>query len=913
MSRCFVQIVCLAVLGNVSPQTTSAQTPKSDEQSKPARVDAFGDALPPGALARLGTARFRHGGLELAGFAANGKALVYFDHNAVHIRDVGGKDVQVLALGDKSGSVVSGATSGDGRVLAIFTASGDPSPVRKNPTPIAAKVMVFDTSTGKEIIALNISDVFDNVDWGSYLASYLAQLSLTEDGKQLLVRAYTRNAKPRQTILLLDAKTGKRIREMAPSQGWFFDHACFSHDAKHILALERNPDASPGRIRVLDLQGAEIRTVALPAGVSFLKFEPLPDGKTLLLTKLEKGVTSLYDFSTGKELQHLRSFSGKKRSLSREGRHLFTPETDKVQMWDVESGVRLQHFDTPGMTEDAYSYSLAVSPDGKRLAVSGPRTFATFDVATGKQLTGGIGASGILGLRFTPNSQNLLVRNRYLDLQQWDVKTAVQVRRFEPSPAFGYSDMSGLWYYSNGITAFSGDGKLVAMMAANKIGVWDAATGKFKNALGGDHASCFAFAPKKSILAIGDGDGTLTLWDPAASKSVRKWKWVEFNGDADDNEDFMICMAFAPNGKTLATCLLVNSQGKGPQGTSPSKVQETNPSQVWIVHWETDTGKERFRVQCNFGRTITRSNYGTDDSEYTGWLFEHLALSISFSPDGQKVVLNTLSGVHVLDAYTGKHLVSHSAWMTSGRTAVFSLDAKLLFFGGVDGSVRVMDVATGRVIREVPAHEARVDALALSPDGKLLASGSADSTVLVWDVAALAKPAALVDGIADSKIIQNLWNDLADIDAAKGFQAMNALAAAPADTVTFFKARLKAVPAVDPKVIEKLVDDLNSDKFAIRDKATKELEKLGDMAGTKLTERLAAQPPLEVHQRINKLLDGIAQAEIPLETLQTLRAIEVLERIRTAQAREVLAALAKGAPGHRITEEARDAVERLDR
>ncbi len=908
MSRCFVPVVFLAVFGSLLLQSTSAQAPKSAEQAKPARVDAFGDALPPGALARLGTARFRHGGLELAGFAADGKALLYFGNDAVHIWDIGGKRIQAVAFGDRSETVVSEATSGDGRVLAIFTATGDPTN-RTNPTPIAARVMVFDTGTGKEITTVNISDVFDNVDWGSYLATYLAQLSLTEDGKQLLVRADVGIWKRRTSILLLDTKTGKRIHEMAPPQDWFFAHACFSHNGKHILALEQESGVRPARIRVLDLQGAEMRTVVLPAGVSFFNFEPLPDGKTLLATKLEEGVASLYDFSTGKELRRMHSFSGKKGSLSRDGRHVFTPETDKVQMWDAETGVKLQHFDKPGMTDNARWYSLAVSPDGKRLAVSGDRTFKTFDVVTGKQLTGTIEGSGILGLRFTPDGQDLLVRNRRFDLQQWHVKTATQVRTFEPSPVGVNQDLPRLLYFSSGIPAFSGDGKLVAMMETSRIeemetskvvGLWEAATGKFKNALGGDHVSCFAFAPKKSILAIGDEDGTLTLWDPATRKSVRKWKWVEFTGD----EDWMRCMAFSPDGKTLAACMSVQSQG-----TTPHRDQNTHTSQVWIVQWETETGKERSRVQCSFGKSIIPNR---ESWEYTNWRWQHLALSISFSPDGQKVVLNSWSAVHVLDAFTGKHLVSHSGWMMFGRTAVFSRDGKFLFFGSLDGSVRVMDIATGRVIREVPAHEARVDALALSPDGKLLASGSADSTVLLWDVAALAEPAAAVNGIADPKNMQKLWNDLADIDAVKAFAAMNALASAAADAAPFFKACLKAVPPVDPMIIEKLLDDLNSEKFAVRDKATKELEKLGDLAGPKLAERLAAQPPLEVRQRIERLLGKLADAVLPVETLQTLRAIEVLERIRTAPAREVLAALAKGAPGHRITEEARDAVERVD-
>jgi hypothetical protein len=129
--------------------------------------------------------------------------------------------------------------------------------------------------------------------------------------------------------------------------------------------------------------------------------------------------------------------------------------------------------------------------------------------------------------------------------------------------------------------------------------------------------------------------------------------------------------------------------------------------------------------------------------------------------------------------------------------------------------------------------------------------------------------------------------------------------------VKFLKARLQPVVPANQKVLDKLVDDLNSDKFATREKATKDLENLGDLAKKTLTDRLATNPLLEVKQRIDKLMTKLNGPVQTPQMLQALRGIEVLERIGNPEALATLTAIAAGAPGHRITEDASDSVQRL--
>ena len=62
---------------------------------------------------------------------------------------------------------------------------------------------------------------------------------------------------------------------------------------------------------------------------------------------------------------------------------------------------------------------------------------------------------------------------------------------------------------------------------------------------------------------------------------------------------------------------------------------------------------------------------------------------------------------------------------------------------------------------------------------------------------------------------------------------------------------------------------------------------------------------------MKKLLERLDGPVIGADDLRMLRAIEVLERIGTPEAKELLGRLAKGAPGARLTAEAKGSLARL--
>ncbi|HEY76402.1 MAG TPA: hypothetical protein G4O00_09510 [Thermoflexia bacterium] len=111
-------------------------------------------------------------------------------------------------------------------------------------------------------------------------------------------------------------------------------------------------------------------------------------------------------------------------------------------------------------------------------------------------------------------------------------------------------------------------------------------------------------------------------------------------------------------------------------------------------------------------------------------------LAVAVSPDGRWALSGSLDGtVKVWDVATGRLLRSlegHTDWV---RAVAVSPDGRRIVSGSDDGTVKVWDLESGRLLRSLEGHTGAVLAIAMSPDGRWALSGSLDGTVKVWDVA----------------------------------------------------------------------------------------------------------------------------------------------------------------------------------
>ncbi|HTU89062.1 MAG TPA: hypothetical protein VMF69_03095 [Gemmataceae bacterium] len=288
---------------------------------------------------------------------------------------------------------------------------------------------------------------------------------------------------------------------------------------------------------------------------------------------------------------------------------------------------------------------------------------------------------------------------------------------------------------------------------------------------------------------------------------------------------------------------------------------------------------------------------------------------LAFSPDGRLLATYTwqrkpgavTSTVQLWETATAAVALTRTVALRSKAT--FSSDGRLMAFTEPAQEIVVWDLMLGRELRRFRGFDAEVTCLAFSPDGRRLISGLDDSTLLVWDIGRHERTANKLDAEGVAKA----WADLAGADAAHAFQARWKLASAPEQAIPFLKEHLPPAKAADPQHLRRLLTDLDSEQFAVREKVQKELEILGDLAEPALRQTLANKPSLEIRQRVRAVLELLRDPVRQPELLQALRAVAVLEDIGAPEARRLLQELAKGAPEARLTREAKASLKRLER
>ena len=187
----------------------------------------------------------------------------------------------------------------------------------------------------------------------------------------------------------------------------------------------------------------------------------------------------------------------------------------------------------------------------------------------------------------------------------------------------------------------------------------------------------------------------MRVWNPEGGKELYSIRAFHPVTSRSLHSGGVHCVAFSPNGKTLAAGAYGGEFGEG---------------------------------------TVRLYDVQTGDpvGELEGYERERDVPLRGFSPDGKILAAGSMdASMRLWDARTGKLL--HDFGGNCFESVCFSPDGKTLASGEAWDRVRLWDVATGKEKRVPVGHEGSVQSVAYSPDGRTVATRGGDGMVRFWN------------------------------------------------------------------------------------------------------------------------------------------------------------------------------------
>jgi WD40 repeat protein len=854
MRRVSLALLVAVALALAVPMDVQAAGPPPKE-----RFDLYGDPLPAGAIARLGSLRWRLlNGFHQPVLSPDGRWLISSEvppASEMYLWDTATGRLE---------RTLDAAAFGEGELHCRYAFLPD----------------------GKRLLSHDLTKgTFSLWDFPSFLlvkrwrGACIDSLVVSHDGR-LAAGAF------HERVDVHNLRTGKRqcLKVDLGKNGGLVSLA-FTRDGTLVVMkqiIERSERQSLHTFTVLhiDRHTRQVRKrLEVRAGLAVLS----PDGRHLV-TSNRRDDLWLYSLETGKKrrLAMDAESAGPWLYFRSDGRRLVMVDDvwRLAWTWDVNLGELIDRIRLAPCFGETFlgqrASSFLLSPNGKHLFTVGRNAVTRMSLRTGKPVGAWAGAADpVDGFRWSADGRTIEVEAMD-DRAKWDARTGRFVGlqfRWRMDTVLGGGEA---WAYSPDGWLFAREDEIPREGAETSehrhILVFDVRTGDIPHELRGrdSRAVALGFNPSGRLLASVESGGTICLWDLKRGRLSRTM-------DASKIVRNVKGLLFRPDGRQL---VLVEGDGR-------------------LHLWDVRTGKHTTTLRPAVPMPAEQGTSGFRWSRSV------------FTKDGNRLFLLREGGLRGWDLAAGRELppfetpeLDRSDAPYAGGVSGLSVSADGRFLARVEGGLWLQEVASGKVIHRFPGlytaaafHPARL---------RLAGANEKHLDTLIWDLKTLFL--SLSAARPGRQTLPELWADLADRDAGRAHRTVWRLVETPG-MARYFGRRLKPIARVDPAWVKQRIADLGSDDFATRRKAEQALAAVVDIAQVALREGHAQTRDLEQRLRMGRLL---ALLNVPSQDrLREHRAILALEARGTPQARRLLDRLARGAQGAQMTEEAKAALRRL--